>query len=92
MVIDAARKRNIKVGVSTHAARHSWYYSKVEGYDVSDPKYVQLYGEGIGSGGIPKPEAVKKWEDTLGELVDTFRPDYIVVDGGTADVYCNNNS
>ena len=92
LVIDAARKRKIKVGVSTHAARHSWYYRKVEGYDSADPRYVQLYGEGLQKGGLPKPEALKKWEDTLGELVDTFQPDYIFVDGGTADIYCNKKS
>lgn len=87
LVIEAARRRGIKAGVSTHVCRHSWYYSKVEGYDCSDPRYVQLYGEGQGPGGIPKPEAMKKWEATLGELVDLFHPDYIFVDGGTADTY-----
>ncbi len=92
MVIDAARKRNMKVGVSTHVCRHSWYFPKTPGYDVSDPQYVELYGEGLAKGGLPKPEAVQKWEDTLGELVDSFHPDYIFVDGGTADIYCNTNS
>ncbi|MHC4084001.1 MAG: alpha-L-fucosidase [Planctomycetota bacterium] len=91
MVIDAARKRNIKVGVSTHAARHSWYYSKLQGYDTSDPRYRQLYGEGLEKG-IPKPEAIKKWEDTMDELIQTFHPDYIFVDGGTADTYRNKKS
>ncbi len=92
LVIDAARKRGIKVGVSTHAARHSWYYPKVEGYDCSDPRYVQLYGQGRGPDGLPKPEAIRKWEDTLGELVELFRPDYVFVDGGTADIYSSRKS
>lgn len=92
LVIEAARKRGLKVGVSTHVCRHSWYYPKPAGYDVSDPQHVQLYGEGLGQGGIPKPEAVRKWEDTLAELVDLFHPDYIFVDGGTADIYCNRKS
>ncbi len=87
LVIDAARKRGVKVGVSTHVARHSWYYHKVKGYDTADPRYVQLYGEGLDKNGLPKPEATQKWEDTLGELVDTFHPDYIFVDGGTADIF-----
>ncbi|MDP6722153.1 MAG: alpha-L-fucosidase, partial [Pirellulaceae bacterium] len=85
MVVEQARRRRMKVGVSTHAARHSWYFPKPAGYDVSDPRYVQLYGEGLGKGGLPRPEAMKKWKDTLGELVETFSPDYIFVDGGTAD-------
>jgi len=92
LVIDAAHKRGIKVGVSTHAMRHSWYYPKPEGYDTTDPRYVQLYGEGLGEGGLPKPEALKKWEDTLKELIDTFHPDYIFVDGGTADTFCRTKS
>ncbi|VGO21898.1 alpha-L-fucosidase [Pontiella sulfatireligans] len=92
LVVDAARARGIKVGVSTHVARHSWYYPKTPGYDVSDPQYVQLYGEGLGKGGIPKPAAVRKWEDTLAELVEFFHPDYIFVDGGTADTFCMKGS
>ncbi|MDQ8183792.1 alpha-L-fucosidase [Pelagicoccus sp. SDUM812005] len=90
-VVGEARKRGIKVGVSTHVARHSWYYGGkgLRGYDVSDPRYVQLYGEGIGEGGLPKPSALKKWEDTLSELVHRFQPDYIFVDGGTADIFCD---
>ena len=54
--------------------------------------YQQLYGEGLGAGGLPKPEAIQKWEDTLGELVSLFKPDYIFVDGGTADIYVNKKS
>ncbi len=92
LVIDAARARGIKVGVSTHVARHSWYYPKTPGYDVSDPKYIQLYGEGLGKDGLPQPEAIRKWEDTMNELVEMFHPDYIFVDGGTADTYCNKGS
>ena len=35
---------------------------------------------------------MQKWKDTLGELVETFSPDYYFVDGGTADTYCNKQS
>jgi alpha-L-fucosidase len=73
-------------------ARHSWYYNRAKGYDSADPRYVQLYGEGLAKGGMPRREAIRKWEDTLAELVDLFRPDYIFVDGGTADTYCRNGS
>jgi alpha-L-fucosidase len=41
---------------------------------------------------MPKPASIQKWEDTLGELVELFRPDYIFVDGGSADVFCMNGS
>lgn len=92
LVIEAARKRGMKVGVSTHAMRHSWYYPKLEGYDTGDPRYVQLYGEGIQKGGLPHPAALAKWEATLKELIDTFHPDYIFSDGDTADVFCNTGS
>lgn len=92
LVVEAARRRGIKAGVSTHVARHSWYYPKTPGYDVSNPQYVQLYGEGRGEDGLPKPEAIRKWEDTLAELVELFRPDYIFVDGGTADTFCQEGS
>ena len=91
-VIEAARKRGMKVGVSTHVMRHSWYYPKPEGYDTTDPRYVQLYGEGLEKSGLPKPEALKKWEETLRELIDTFHPDYIFSDGDTADVFCKTGS
>ncbi len=92
LVIEAARKRGMKVGVSTHVMRHSWYYPKLDGYDTSDPRYEQLYGEGIGLGGLPKPVAIKRWEDTLKELIDTFHPDYIFSDGDTADIFCTTGS
>ena len=92
LVIEAARKRGMKVGVSTHVMRHSWYYPKLEGYDTTDPRYIQLYGEGIGEHGLPKPAAIKKWEATLKELIDTFHPDYIFSDGDTADIFCNTGS
>jgi alpha-L-fucosidase len=92
LVIDAARKRGLKVGVSTHVMRHSWYYPKLEGYDTADARYVQLYGEGLDQGGLPKPAAIRKWEDTLKELIDTFHPDYIFSDGDTADVFCSTGS
>lgn len=91
-IIEAAHKRGIKVGVSTHAARHSWYFHKSPEFDTGDPRYEQLYGEGLGEGGLPQPRAIKKWEDTLAELVDTFHPDYIFVDGGTADTYARSKS
>jgi alpha-L-fucosidase len=91
-VIDAARKLGMKVGVSTHVMRHSWYYPKLEGYDTTDPRYVQLYGEGVDKDGLPKPEAIRKWEATLTELINTFHPDYIFSDGDTADVFCNTGS
>ena len=91
-VIDAARNRGIKVGVSTHASRHSWYYKKIPGYDTGDLRYEQLYGVGLNKSGMPKPSAIKKWENTLGELVDLFHPDYIFVDGGSADIFSKNGS
>ena len=92
LVIEAARKLGMKVGVSTHALRHSWYYPKLEGYDTTDPRYTQLYGEGLDKNKLPKPEAIKKWEATLTELIDTFHPDYVFSDGDTADVFCNTGS
>ena len=92
LVIDAARKRGMKVGVSTHVMRHSWYYPKLEGYDTTDPRYAQLYGEGLQPSGLPKPEAIQKWEATLKELIDAFHPDYIFSDGDTADVYSKTGS
>jgi alpha-L-fucosidase len=91
-VIDAARRRGIKVGVSTHASRHHRYYPKLPGYDTSDPRYVQLYGRGSAKGRLPHPESVQKWEDTMGELVDLFQPDYIFVDGGSADIFSSTGS
>lgn len=92
LVIDAARKHGLKVGVSTHVMRHSWYYPKLEGYDTTDPRYLQLYGEGLDKVGLPKPDSIRKWEATLKELIDTFHPDYIFSDGDTADIYCNTGS
>lgn len=92
LVIEAARKRGLKVGVSTHVMRHSWYYPKLDGYDTVDPRYEQLYGEGIDPGGLPKAVAIRRWEDTLKELIDTFHPDYVFSDGDTADIFCTTGS
>lgn len=86
LAVEAARKAGLRVGVSTHVMRHSWYYRKLDGYDTSDPRYTQLYGEGLQSDGMIKLEALKKWEATLRELIDTFHPDYIFFDGDTADI------
>lgn len=92
LVVDAGRRLGLKVGVSTHAMRHSWYFPKLEGYDTNDPRYIQLYGEGLDSNRLPFPSAIRKWEDTMKELIDTFHPDYIFKDGGTADVFCDTGS
>ncbi|MCX7013748.1 MAG: alpha-L-fucosidase [Candidatus Sumerlaeota bacterium] len=86
-VIDEARKRGLRVGVSTHYERHAWFYAKNPAFDSGDPRYEQLYGEGLDKDGVPQPRSIQKWEDVLGELVDMFHPDYIFVDGGTADTY-----
>jgi alpha-L-fucosidase len=91
-IIEEARKRGIKVGVSTHVCRHSWYFVKSPEFDSGDPRYEQLYGEGKGEDGLPKPEAIQKWENTLDELIQMFHPDYIFVDGGTADTYSRTKS
>ena len=92
LAVEAARKAGLRVGVSTHVMRHSWYYRKLDGYDTRDPRYTQLYGEGLQPDGMIKPEALKKWEATLRELIDTFHPDYIFSDGDTADIKCKTGS
>jgi len=83
--VAAARKADLKMGVSTHYGRHWAYYTFRPEYDNWDPKYEALYGHRRGDNDPPRPEDEQHWENVLSELIDNYQPDYIFVDGGIGD-------
>ncbi|MBR8536157.1 alpha-L-fucosidase [Carboxylicivirga sediminis] len=83
----AMRSKGIKTGVSTHYGRHWKYYTFRPEFDTWDPANEGLYGKRRGDTDPPRPEDALKWESVINELVDTYQPDYIFVDGGICDAY-----
>ena len=83
--IKAARKADLKTGVSTHYGRHWAYYTFRPEYDNWGPKYEGLYGHRRGDNDPPRPEDEQHWENVMTELIDNYWPDYIFVDGGIGD-------
>ncbi len=82
---DAMRKRGIKTGVSTHYGRHWKYYNFRPEFDTWDPAFEGIYGKRRGDTEPPRPEDALKWERVMNELIDSYQPDYIFVDGGVCD-------
>ncbi|WP_068546827.1 alpha-L-fucosidase [Thalassotalea crassostreae] len=82
---DAMRKKGIKAGVSTHYGRHWKYYNFRPQFDTWDPANEGLYGKRRGDTEPPRPEDALKWERVMNELIDSYQPDYIFVDGGVCD-------
>ncbi|VGO16428.1 hypothetical protein PDESU_05019 [Pontiella desulfatans] len=81
----AMRKKGIKTGVSTHYGRHWKYYTFRPEFDTWDLANEGLYGARRGDTDPPRPEDALNWEQVMNELVDTYQPDYIFVDGGVCD-------
>ena len=84
---EAMRKKGIKTGVSTHYGRHWKYYTFRPEFDTWDPANEGLYGKRRGDTDPPRPEDALNWEQVMNELVDTYQPDYIFVDGGVCDAH-----
>jgi alpha-L-fucosidase len=76
-LVSEIRKRDMKVVTSFHHAHNfQGYYPNVEGFDVSDPQYADLYGK-LG------PEASHdRWLAKLKEVIDAYQPDQIWFDFG----------
>jgi alpha-L-fucosidase len=81
----AMRGKGIKTGVSTHYGRHWKYYTFRPEFDTWDPANEGLYGARRADTDPPRPEDALNWEQVMNELVDTYQPDYIFVDGGICD-------
>lgn len=76
-LVSEIRKRDMKVVTSFHHAHNfQGFFPNVEGFDVSDPQYADLYGK-LG------PEAShERWLAKLKEVIDGYQPDQIWFDFG----------
>jgi len=84
---EAMRAKGIKTGVSTHYGRHWKYYTFRPEFDTWDKANEGLYGKRRGDTDPPRKEDARQWERVMNELVDTYEPDYIFVDGGVCDAH-----
>ena len=79
-LFEAARKRNIKTGASSHYAFNWAYYNKKPEFDNSNPEFVDLYG--------PNAEKTDKisnsfrdhWWDRTKDIIDNYQPDILWFD------------
>jgi alpha-L-fucosidase len=95
---EAARKHDLRFGVTTHLARsYSWFQSshgadkegpyKGVAYDGRDPEYRDLYHETHGDTtkrypNNPSEAWQHEWYDRIKDVVDQHRPDLLYFDGG----------
>lgn len=79
---EAARKRGMHFGVSTHYA-HNWkYFTYNEAFDTVDPAYAGLYNKDHDPKDPPSQEHIEHWYARTVEIVDKYRPEILWFDFG----------
>ena len=83
LLVDAARKRNLKVGLSSHFAWNREFYPKWDPtFDTNDPAYQDLYGEPVNKDDPPTQEFLDLWWARTTDFVDQYQPDILWFDFG----------
>lgn len=82
-LVDAARRRGLKVGVSSHYALNRQFYPKWDpSFDTNDPEYADLYWKPIEKDSHPSKEFLDHWWDRTTDMVDQYEPDLLWFDFG----------
>ncbi len=82
-LVDAARQRELKVGLSSHYAWNREYYPKWDPtFDTNDPKLQDLYGKPVDKDDPPTQEFLDHWWDRTTDIVDQYQPDILWFDFG----------
>jgi len=86
------RNQGLKLGISSHRARHWFYYTYEKPFDTDNPLYAGLYGpihhpSPIGSSKpgatreVASKEFLQDWLARCLEIVDLYQPDLVYFDG-----------
>ncbi|MGB7345520.1 MAG: alpha-L-fucosidase [Pirellulaceae bacterium] len=83
LLVDAARKKDFKVGLSSHYALNREFYPKWDpSFDTNDPEYHDLYGKPVEKEAAPTQEFLDHWWDRTTDIVDQYQPDILWFDFG----------
>ncbi len=82
-LVDAARERDLKVGVSSHYALNREFYPKWDPtFDTNDPEYNDLYWKPVDPKALPTQEFLDHWWDRTTDMVEQYQPDILWFDFG----------
>ncbi|MEM9237896.1 MAG: alpha-L-fucosidase, partial [Verrucomicrobiota bacterium] len=83
LLVDAARKRELKVGLSSHFALNREFYPKWDpDFDTNDPEFHDLYGKPVKKEDPPTQEFLDQWWDRTTDIVEQYEPDILWFDFG----------
>lgn len=83
LLVDAARKRDFKVGLSSHYALNREFYPKWDSsFDTNDPAYHDLYWKPVEKDSKPSQEFLDHWWDRTTDIVEQYQPDILWFDFG----------
>jgi len=82
-LVDAAREKNLKVGLSSHFALNRQFYPKWDPtFDTNDPQYQDLYWKPVDKEAAPTQQFLDHWWDRTTDIVDSYQPDILWFDFG----------
>lgn len=82
-LVDSARQRGLKVGLSSHYAWNREFYPKWDpSFDTNDPAYADLYGKPVNKDDPPTQEFLDHWWDRTTDIVEQYEPDILWFDFG----------
>ncbi|MEM8945289.1 MAG: alpha-L-fucosidase [Planctomycetota bacterium] len=83
MLVDTARAKDLKVGLSSHFAWNRVYYPKWDpSFDTNDKEYRDLYGGAVEAEAPPTQEFLDQWWNRTTDFVDQYEPDILWFDFG----------
>ena len=83
LLVDEARRHDLKVGLSSHYALNREFYPKWDpSFDTNDPEFYDLYGKPVKNEDPPTQEFLDHWWDRTTDIVDQYEPDILWFDFG----------
>lgn len=83
MLVDEARSKDLKVGLSSHFAWNREFYPKWDPtFDTNDPEFEDLYGKNVKPEDPPTQEFLDHWWDRTTDIVEQYQPDILWFDFG----------
>ena len=83
LLVDEARAKDLKVGLSSHFAWNREFYPKWDKtFDTNDPAFEDLYGKPVPAEDPPTQEFLDHWWNRTTDIVDQYQPDILWFDFG----------
>jgi alpha-L-fucosidase len=78
----AARRANIRFGLSSHRAENWWFFNGGKRFDsdVNDPRWADLYGPAQPKSTQPDAEFLDDWLARTAEVVERYQPEVVYFD------------